>query len=168
MQVRLSTATRARPGATLYSTRERLSACTRLPCGVHFVVAGGGLRAELRQMRIVVLCRTGVIHDPVRQTCMFDTEWSGGSSGGGRRLVEEIEPTECAVDPSEVTQALGVVKRQTGKASAETSEVKMELSGVKQQLRKAEVAADDMKQQVVDISGELREVKALLKQLATA
>ena len=164
------------------------------------LLLGDGLRAELRQMRIVVLCRTGVIHDPVRQTCIFDTEWSSGSSGGGRRLVEAIEAVECAVDPSEVTQELGTVKQQAGKAAVETtevkkelSEVKMELGEVKQQLRKAEesaenmqqqlrnaeeVAADmkrkaeqaakDMKRQVGDMSGELHEIKALLKQLATA
>ena len=128
-------------------------------------VACGGVRAQRRQTRTALLCRTGVIHDPVKQTCIFDTEWSSGSSGGGRRLVEVIEPVECDVDPSEVTQELG--------------EVKMELSEVKQQLRiaeraaddmkrKAEQVAEDMKRQVGDMSEELREVKALLKQLATA
>ena len=151
MQVRLSTATRVKSGATLSSTRERLSASSRLSCGLHCAVAGGGVRAELRQTRTAVLCRTGVIHDPVKQTCIFDTEWSSGSSGGGRRLGEAIEPAECAVDPSEVTQGLGEVKRQTTKAATE----------VKQQLRKAEEAAND-------ISGELRDVKALLKQFAAA
>ena len=148
MQVRLSTAIRVRSGATLSSTRERLPASSRrLSCGLHVAVAGGGVRAELRQTRTAVLCRTGVVHDPVKQTCIFDTEWSSGSSGGGRRLVEAIEPAECSLDPNEVTHALG--------------EVKMELSEVKRQLRKAEKVAENM-------SRELHEVKALLKQLATA
>lgn len=165
MQVRLSTATRVKSGATLSSTREILSTSSRLSCGLHFAVACGGVRAQRRQTRTALLCRTGVIHDPVKQTCIFDTEWSSGSSGGGRRLVEVIEPVECAVDPSEVTHELG--------------EVKMELSEVKQQLRiaeraaddmkrKAEQVAEDMKRQVEDMSEELREVKALLKHLATA
>ena len=128
------------------------------PVACIFAVAGCGVRVELR---IAVVCRTGVIHDPVKQTCIFDTEWSSGSSGGGRRLLEAIGAAECAVDPSEVAQGLEEVKRQTGTAAVETSEVKQELSKVKQQLRKAEEAADDMKQ-------ELREIKALLKQLAVA
>ena len=165
MQVRLSTATRVRSGATLSSTRERLSVSSRLSCGLHVAVAGGGVRAELWQMRNVVLCRTGVIHDPMRQTCIFDTEWNGGSSGGGRRRLEASGAIECVVDPSEVTQELGEVKQQLRKVE----EVQA------QQLRKAEQVADDMKRQLRkaeevadDMAGELREVKALLKQLAAA
>ena len=130
------------------------------------------MRAKLRQTCTVVLCRTGVIHDPAKQTCIFDTEWSSGSSGGARRLLEASEPAECAVDLSEVTHELSEVKQQVRKTekvqAQELGEAKLELSEVKQQLRKAEQVADDMKRQVGDMSVELREVKALLKQLAAA
>lgn len=120
------------------------------------------MRAErLFPAHCVVVCRTGVIHDPVRQTCIFDTEWSSGSKGGGRRLEEATGPSECAVDASEVKMELREVKRESGKATAETTEMRVELSEVKRQLRKAEEVAETM-------SRELHEVKALLKQLATA
>ena len=167
MQVRLSTATRVRSGATLSSTRERPCACRRLSCGLHFAVAGCGVRVELRT---AVLCRTGVIHDPVKQTCIFDTEWSSGSSGpgGGRRRVEAIEAAECAVDPSEVAQGLEEVKRQTGKAAVETSEVKQELSELKQQLRKAEQTADAMHKAEEVQAQELGEVKQQLRKAEEA
>ena len=108
-----------------------------------------------------------MIHDPVKQTCIFDLDWSTASSGGDRRRLEleQSKPeytAECAADSSEMQLELGEVKRQTSNAAVEATEVKQELSEVKRQM--GEMAAE--LSQISDLREELREVKALLKQLA--
>ena len=131
MQVQLSTATRVRSGATLSSTRERLSASSRLSCGLHCAVAGGGVRAELANAHCGAV-QNGCDPRPCQTDLLFDTEWSSGSGGERRRHVEAIEPAECAVDPSEVTQGLSELKQRLRK----TKEIQAQ-ELVKQQLRTA-------------------------------
>ena len=100
-----------------------------------------------------LLRRTGVIHDPVKQTCIFDLDWSTASSGGDRRRLEleQSKPeytAECAADSSEMQLELGEVKQEVSEAKRQMGEMAAELS------------------QMSDLREELREVKALLKQLA--
>ena len=52
--------------------------------------------------------RTGVIYDPVVQTCIFDPNWSPDSGDGDRRRLRSDEKTsvgECAAGAAEAVAA---------------------------------------------------------------
>ena len=86
-----------------------------------------------------VFVRTGVIYDPVVQTCIFDPGWSPDSGPDDRRRLRSDEDTSAAVCAAGASEAVAVAQVESAakheQLQTELRELKAETQELKAMLR---------------------------------
>ena len=101
---------------------------------------------------IAVFVSTGVIYDPVVQTCIFDPGWSPDTSEGDRRRLRSDEDTSAAVCAAGASEAVAVAQEES---AAKHEQLQTELRELKGQMETMQAKH----------AAETQELKALLHRL---
>ena len=123
------------------------------------------IEGKRKEQYILPVNRTGLIYDPMVQTCLFDDSWS--AAGRRRRLGSVAAPDECAAD---VTSELEQLEARLQSAhSEEMEQLKAELKASHAQEINdladglAESAAERAAQQQLELKAMLTELLSTRK-----